>query len=256
MVDTSGIMQFNSNPSTTAPIQRHAMANHFMPVPMGNAYAMTTPVTSPQAPQYSANNHFIYGPYTPQSPPMSFKQYQEECSPPRSMTSDTEGAHVEFQRELGQENSIEQDEPPRIKYEPLATTERSPTPPVTSKTITRNVSENAANEIIFNTEVDSLMRAIQLRDGGAADFEVAAYPSPPQVDEEKFDLRKKSRSPEEPKPASGRRRKERQKRYICDIQGCGKRCAQKTQLETHKRAHTGERPFVGFLASKFSTRVF
>ncbi|KAI1139039.1 hypothetical protein F5Y05DRAFT_360491 [Hypoxylon sp. FL0543] len=246
MVDNSGLMHYNSSPTTTAAIQRSAIPAQYM---VENPYTMA-PMASPQAPQYPANNHFMLGSYTPPSPPMNppFKQYQGECSPPRAMAADTEGIQVGYQREIYQNFPIEQDGGPPIKYEQHVATERSSTPtlPTSSKTITRNVAENEANEVIFHTEVDTLMKAIQSKSQTekASGSGAAAYPSPPQMDEEKFNLRRKSCSPDETGAGSGSHGKDRQKRYICDIKGCGKRCSQKTQLETHKRAHTGEKPFV------------
>ncbi|KAI1377451.1 hypothetical protein F4677DRAFT_58755 [Hypoxylon crocopeplum] len=244
MVDASGLMQYNSGPTTTAPIQRPAIPPQFMPV-VDNAYAMT-PIASPPTPQYPPNNHFVFGSYTPPSPPMapSFKNYQEQCPPPRSIAA---ADHVRYQRELGQTHPVEEVGNAQIKHEPQVAIQQTPTPPpIASKTITRNVAEDEANEVAFNTEVDILMKAIQLRSepDKASDFGEAAYPSPPQMDEEKFNLRRKSCSPAEASSASGQNRTDRQKRYVCDIKGCGKRCSQKTQLETHKRAHTGEKPFV------------
>ncbi|KAI1458372.1 hypothetical protein F4805DRAFT_138013 [Annulohypoxylon moriforme] len=240
MVDT-GLMQYTSTPTTTAAtaVHRNPLPTQFM---ADNAYTMA-PMTSPQAPQYSPSNHFMFGQYTPPSPPPitpSFKQYQEECPPSRAITADTD---MEYQRNPYQTHSLEQDGRPTIKYEPP----RSPTPtPIAVKTITRNVAEDAANEIVFNTEVDAMMKAIQSKDQleKIPDFGAAAYPSPPHLDEEKFNLRRKSCTPDEKSPAASQSGKERQKKYVCDIKGCGKRCSQKTQLETHKRAHTGEKPFV------------
>ncbi|OTA87652.1 hypothetical protein M434DRAFT_15354 [Hypoxylon sp. CO27-5] len=246
MVDTSGLMHYNSSSTTTATIHRSAMPAQYM---VENPYTMA-PMASPQAPQYSSNNHFMFSSYTPPSPPLNppFKQYQEECSPPRTMTADTEGVPIGYQREPCQSYPVEQNGRPPIKYEPQVATERSstPTPPLASKTISRNVAENEANEIIFHTEVDTLMKAIQSKNHGekSSDFGAAAYPSPPHLDEDKFNLRRKSCTPEETSSGNVPYGKERQKRYICDIKGCGKRCSQKTQLETHKRAHTGERPFI------------
>ncbi|KAI2470320.1 hypothetical protein F4781DRAFT_183015 [Annulohypoxylon bovei var. microspora] len=246
MVDTSGLMQYTSNSTATAPIHRTTIPAQFM---ADNSYTMA-PMTSPQAPQYQSNNHFLFGPYTPPSPPSmtpSFKQYPEECPPSRAITADTEVA-IGYQRDSYQTHPLEQDARPPIKYEPQVDIPRSPTSthPVTVKTITRNIAENEANEVVFHTEVDNLMKAIQSKDqpDKISDFGAAAYPSPPHLDEEKFNLRRKSCTPDEKSPAIGQSGKERQKKYICDIKGCGKRCSQKTQLETHKRAHTGEKPYL------------
>ncbi|KAI1407259.1 hypothetical protein F5Y13DRAFT_183503 [Hypoxylon sp. FL1857] len=249
MVDTSGLMHYNSSPTAPSAIHRSAMPAQYM---VENPYTMApmAPMASPQAPQYPPSNHFMFGSYTPPSPPMNppFKQYQEECSPPRTMTADAEGVPIGYQRGPCQNYPVEQNRRPQIKFEPQVAAERSPTPtpPTASKTITRNVAENEANEIIFHTEVDTLMKAIQSKSQveKSPDFGAAAYPSPPHLDEDKFNLRRKSCTPEETGSGSGAYGKERQKRYVCDIKGCGKRCSQKTQLETHKRAHTGEKPFI------------
>lgn len=34
------------------------------------------------------------------------------------------------------------------------------------------------------------------------------------------------------------------KKYRCPFDGCSKSFSQSTHLETHKRAHTGEKPYV------------
>ncbi|KAI1214858.1 uncharacterized protein F4807DRAFT_10568 [Annulohypoxylon truncatum] len=241
MVDTS-LMQYTSTPTTTTAVHRNTMPTQFM---ASHAYANIAPMPSPQAPQYSSGNTFMFGQYTPPSPPPitpSFKQYQEECPPSRTITTDT---NIGYQRDPYQTHSLEQDARPTIKYEPEVAILRSPVPtPITVKTITRNVAENEDNEIVFNTEVDDMMKAIQAKaEPDDSDFAAAAYPSPPHLDEEKFNLRRKSCTPDQKSPTSSQSGKERQKKYVCDIKGCGKRCSQKTQLETHKRAHTGEKPF-------------
>ncbi|KAL7625648.1 DNA-binding transcription factor [Parahypoxylon ruwenzoriense] len=121
-----------------------------------------------------------------------------------------------------------------------------PVPPVPSKTIARNAAEDEANEVYFSTHIDTLMKVIQFKHepDTVSNLGDAAYPSPPNVDHDKLNLRRKSCSPDDASTTSDQSGKERHKRYICDIKGCGKQCSQKTQLETHKRAHTGEKPYV------------
>ncbi|KAI0884466.1 uncharacterized protein GGS22DRAFT_23450 [Annulohypoxylon maeteangense] len=243
MVDT-GLIQYTPTPTTTAAVHRNIMPTQFI---ADNTYHAIAPIHSPQAPQYSPSGQFMFSQYPPTSPSpiaSSFKQYQDECSPSRAIVANTD---IEYRKEPYQTHSLEQDARPTIKYEPQVAILRSPTPdPITVKTITRNVAENEANEIIFNTEVDTLMKAIQSKDqpDKVPDFGAAAYPSPPHMDEEKFNLRRKSCTPDEKNHATAPSGKERQRKYVCDIKGCGKRCSQKTQLETHKRAHTGEKPFI------------
>lgn len=266
MMDSSVLLPYHASPTTTAPGQRPAMPTPFM---VENAYTVA-PMTSPQLTQFPPDNNFVYAHYTPQTPPTlssSFKHYAEEYPPPRPTTTDTEPVHAVYQREHSQTHAVEQDTIPQIKYEPRVASQRSfsPAPPVASKTIHRNVAEDKANEIEFTTNVDIMMKAIQLKDENQVnpDFGEAAYPSPPRVDEEKFNLRRKSCSPEETTNKGSQSGRDRQRRYVCDVKGCKKRCNQKTQLETHMRAHTGEKPYVGSLSyaslvwilTEFSSRL-
>lgn len=245
MLDSSNLLSYDSSATTSTSAQRPAIPPQFM---LENAYAVA-PMTSPQVSQYTADNNFVFAQYTPQPSPTlpgSFKHYQGEYSPPRSMTSDTESVHAMYQqREHSQAHPDDHEAGPQVKYEPRVASQRSPLPPAASKTIHRNVAEDKANEIEFSTDVDIMMKAIQIKgeNGDDSDLGEAAYPSPPHIDEEKFNLRRKSCTPEEKKSTSNHSGRDRQKRYVCDVKGCNKRCTQKTQLETHKRAHTGEKPY-------------
>ncbi|KAI1763000.1 hypothetical protein GGR53DRAFT_521269 [Hypoxylon sp. FL1150] len=243
MLDSSNLLPYGSSPTTSTSVQRPAMPTQFM---MENAYTVA-PMTSPQLPQYSTDNNFVYAQYTPQTPPTlpgSFKHYQEEYPQPRSTSSDTESVHTLYQREHGQAETDDHETGPQVKYEPRVASHRSPPPPAASKIIHRNVAKDKANEIEFSTDVDIMMKAIQIKGGGDdSGFGEAAYPSPPHVDEEKFNLRRKSCTPEEKTTTGNQPGRDRHKRYVCDVKGCNKRCSQKTQLETHKRAHTGEKPY-------------
>ncbi|USW51557.1 Putative Zinc finger C2H2-type [Septoria linicola] len=88
-----------------------------------------------------------------------------------------------------------------------------------SETATDDSEES--KPIVFSTEIDTLMRAIQMK-GGASEQQ------------------KPIRKPRAVEPAISKAKK----RYICDTLGCGKAFYQKTHLEIHTRAHTGIKPFL------------
>ncbi|CAK1366115.1 Asparagine-rich zinc finger protein AZF1 [Cercospora beticola] len=75
--------------------------------------------------------------------------------------------------------------------------------------------------VVFSTEIDTLMRAIQSKTDAANQEDTPQSTRAPEA------------SPNKPK-----------KKYLCDVAGCGKAFYQKTHLEIHTRAHTGIKPFL------------
>jgi hypothetical protein len=91
--------------------------------------------------------------------------------------------------------------------------------------------------IKFNTRVDILMSAIQARQTGPPQpLEPKVRDPEPHLHSHILTLKQ-----EEVKVA----RKPR-KRYQCFVPNCDRSFYQNTHLQTHIRAHTGEKPFVGF----------
>ncbi|KAL4926521.1 uncharacterized protein BDV17DRAFT_154428 [Aspergillus undulatus] len=148
----------------------------------------------------------------------------------------------------------------RVPREPVLKVERNPEPqtvPSTTLPPATGVAPATKNpssaEIEFSTEVDVLMKAIQakgpsssqpattmqslppfqqLTHGGSNGYS-QPYMSPPVAN---------PRHPvlvEDPQSRSGKKRK-----YVCTLPHCGKSFAQKTHLDIHTRAHTGDKPFV------------
>jgi hypothetical protein len=103
-------------------------------------------------------------------------------------------------------------------------------------------------EVVFSTEVDTLMRTIQTKtQTRAQDFcspwsdTSVSYPRKSDgIVQGLADLC----SRDTPPFRSGNKSR---KTYQCDLATCGKFFYQKTQFETHMRVHTGYKPFVSII---------
>ncbi|KAH8431229.1 DNA-binding transcription factor [Aspergillus melleus] len=144
----------------------------------------------------------------------------------------------------------------RVVRDPLVKPEGNPSPPrisivqpPTNGAAARGKSPGAT-DIEFSTEVDVLMKAIQAKNGAPlpnvqslpplqqlTHGGINGLPQPyavPQPTNPRCLTRV-----DEPTPRSGKKRK-----YICTLPDCGKSFAQKTHLDIHTRAHTGDKPFI------------
>ncbi|PTU18684.1 hypothetical protein P175DRAFT_0484041 [Aspergillus ochraceoroseus IBT 24754] len=108
-----------------------------------------------------------------------------------------------------------------------------------------------ANEVEFSTEVDILMKAIQAKGVAQPAAPMQSLPplqrlthpvaptySQPYIPPAAANPRSVGIA-EDPPSRSGKKRK-----YVCTLPQCGKSFAQKTHLDIHMRAHTGDKPFI------------
>lgn len=120
--------------------------------------------------------------------------------------------------------------------------------PVTG--VAAHAKNPSPSDIDFSTEVDVLMKAIQAKGPSQPTASLHSLPPPQQLNhggntgfpQAYMSPVTSTRPPViagEPQPRSGKKRK-----YACTLPDCGKSFAQKTHLDIHTRAHTGDKPFV------------
>lgn len=169
----------------------------------------------------SQMNHF------PVQQPMNFNNFQPQLQHAATypQTSSEMAPSIPVVREA--RNSIASiHRSPSVKSEPSPIDQTNnqmfPVTTTVEVDLTQPTTAEAAEAagISFNTDIDSLMRAIQSKSGNT--------PAPQQA----------QGIVPEPKVAKAR------KRYQCSMPDCNKAFYQKTHLEIHTRAHTGIKPFV------------
>ncbi|RYP12789.1 hypothetical protein DL765_007167 [Monosporascus sp. GIB2] len=191
---------------------------------------------------------------------LPFRQYQDglpalRSSPPEDRRT---GAPA-YPRQQLQSCTEAQGQSPSVKSEPLISSPASSAPgtPAASKTILPNVDDHGSNKIVFNTEVDILMRAIQQKvkhEEPAVDRGESNYPSPPQQDEASSDSDSTS-SILKDRPHSHENRHLDIRPFKCTV--CNKAFHQKASLRIHEDIHSGIRRYeckMDGCPKKFGTR--
>ena len=138
--------------------------------------------------------------------------------------------------------------PSTVRSEPSSAKPTSGNPMSKAKTITANAALDPKLEVQFKTPVDVLLKTLQAKKETAdliqmSDNEKADPSIPPSPAASLHTSPMVSNS----RVLDGRIKKTKNLKFTCNIEGCEKAFAQRTQLEVHVRAHSGEQPYVSFL---------
>jgi hypothetical protein len=226
MVEACNMVPYDCRPGTVAPIPRPELGQQFLPGP----FTPVPPMHSPASPQYQVPvSYTAFTQYTPTqtlNPP--FRHHESMKHPqPRGLPTlpAAVGGFQDRNDGLHDERSIS----PSIKSEPRSTVSEPASPHL--KTIVPNLRVQGAPVYQFHSPIDRLARVIEIKRGILDTPEhKTTGPTEEKVEPEGADTQE----------SHG---KTKRKRFCCDIPGCNKMFAQENNLDTHRRAHTGESPY-------------
>ncbi|KAI3324968.1 hypothetical protein HD806DRAFT_461199 [Xylariaceae sp. AK1471] len=207
------------------------------PFVMEQSYSMAPMMTMP-APQHPIHNGFVYDSYAPEAtnsvaPPSNQYLAERPLLDMGSLRFHGLPEHLEGTNHLPAKQPSRS---PVIKSEPQPSDNAKD-----SKVTTANTAEGQAQEPVFSTSIDQLLKVIQEKSDRPEVDIPATRPS-------------KTRAGNGSARVAGCRRKRKadnaseaelkDKPYVCRWKKCRRRFPQITHLNIHERRHTGERPHV------------
>ncbi|TQN73580.1 Asparagine-rich zinc finger protein AZF1 [Colletotrichum shisoi] len=240
MMDSSTFVPYEFRAATSAPMNGAIMAPQYMVAPQSHMTPM------PAMGHCTSQNHFAYAQYD--SPPtnmnMPFRLPAHQERPVMPVAAP--------ERDVPWASSYPQESPSAQNDRHNTVSTRSETkmsnPKIPHPLNTKDIKFNkptSAEPVNFTTAIDTLMKAIQKR-RDSEDI-VKGVPEIGQL------VKPEPRSPKleagptlVPTPVSAPAQpidKPKPKKYVCTIDCCGKSFYQSTHLDTHSRAHTGEKPY-------------
>lgn len=284
-MNISGIVQpFDPRISSSATVSRGIVAHHYMPV---NVYNHSNPdaLIPPSHSQQHLNQHHQHQSQPIQQSPFHFPGYI-----PAVANTSLPGAYASnyiqqrpLPRLMQPEEHVDREHYHRGQCRGFVNDHQSQSPTIkaespwnlqSSSTLTtpsgKNITPNSGQAANFGTEVDTLMKAIQAKATPAQSLSnsptiqdrvsITEMPSRSTYITHAHTLpglgdNSTSKSHQEKTQESFPSSKPTKKRYQCTISGCSKTFFQKTHLDIHERAHTGDKPYVRKITSSFSSEL-
>lgn len=162
-------------------------------------------------------------------------------SPSRALTYTSETKHLA---------NFQVHQPPPGKFDGSAVEKAAAKLENTSKTIVYNETLNPANKVVFRTDVDELMRVIQIDKDEHRQARQPLTPAqspklgPGSAKRGRVPPKKAGEAVKQRRTDGKEKGKVKVKKHVCDGPNCNQAFVQKTHLEIHKRTHTGVRPYV------------
>ncbi|KAH6987553.1 hypothetical protein BKA56DRAFT_629738 [Ilyonectria sp. MPI-CAGE-AT-0026] len=233
MMESPSMLPFDSRTNPSGPLQRPIMAPPYM---VANPYS-SAPMNSLTTPHYQAQSPYQFGGYHgPPTPPHQSPPFKPEYHERRGMGPDSDnGRTLSYARETKYYPYGEQaPSPARSDSQVSIARSTGSAQSVCPKTITSNETINPEDHVSFETEVDELMKAIQMRaDKQGETPQQPLTPGMSPASEAPID--KATPAPSDTKVSK--------KRYVCNGPNCKKSFTQKTHLDIHRRTHTGDKPY-------------
>ncbi|KAK0720857.1 hypothetical protein B0H67DRAFT_487052 [Lasiosphaeris hirsuta] len=234
----ANMMPYESRPNTSATMQRTVLPQYY------SAPFSAAPMATITAPHYHQPAASYAGyPYTPSHTLGSpFKQQQQYSERPQPRISVEPEQNRGFQEATDIRLSSEGSRSPSVKSESQMSSTRSVASSGrrSSRVITSNLPVGG-NHIDFNTGVDTLMKAIQAKREAEELLKKAEAGGTPQP--QPADIKVEQQRSPLPDSQQVDSKQQDRKRFFCEIPGCNKSFTQKTHLDIHLRAHTGEQPY-------------
>ncbi|KAF2666360.1 hypothetical protein BT63DRAFT_56870 [Microthyrium microscopicum] len=177
--------------------------------------------------QYPVQQTYNMNYQHPVPPPASYPPNSNDISAPVPLVRDARNALPSISREIPVKSEV---------HSPTHYNDHS------TETIKSSSPDDDGPSIVFTTDVDCLMRAIQAKSNPAP--QQGQAPSAPEPKPEVIAPPPPPPQQHQAPPQHHEPRTKSRKKYFCSIDGCNKSFFQKTHLEIHTRAHTGVKPFV------------